>query len=68
MDDIQTQVEIARLQEKLSASDKALSLAEKLAAASTIAARAEERSKWGSLVSIIALAISIWLALHGGTH
>lgn len=64
MDD--TIVEIARLQEKLVASDKALSLAEKLAAASTIAARAEERSKWGSVISFIALAVSIWIALHGG--
>jgi hypothetical protein len=62
------EVQVARLEEKLVASDKALSLAEKLAAASTVAARAQERSQWSSLISIIALILSLWLALHGGTR
>jgi hypothetical protein len=63
--DMETQVEIARLQEKLAASDKALSLAEKLAAASTVAARAQERSQWSSLLAIISLLLSLWMAFHG---
>jgi hypothetical protein len=60
------EVQVARLEEKLAASDKALSLAEKLAAASTVAARAQERSQWSSLISIIAILLSLWVALHGG--
>jgi hypothetical protein len=59
------EVEIARLQERLSASDKALSLAEKLAAASTVAARAQERSQWSSIIAVLALLLSIYVVLHG---
>jgi hypothetical protein len=64
-DKFNLEVEIARLQEKLSASDKALSLAEKLAAASTVAARAAERSQWSSVVSIISLLVALWAVFHG---
>jgi hypothetical protein len=59
------EVQVARLEEKLAASDKALSLAEKLAAASTVAARAQERSQWSSIISVLALLVSLYLALHG---
>lgn len=58
-------VEIARLQEQVRASDKALSLAEKLAAAATVAARAQANSNWSSALAILAILISLWAAFHG---
>jgi hypothetical protein len=63
--EVKLEVQIARLEEKLAASDKALSLAEKLAAASTVAARAQERSQWSSIIAVLALIVSLYLALHG---
>jgi len=54
-----TEVQIARLQEKLAASDKALSLAEKLTAAATIAARAQANSNWSSVLAVLALLLSL---------
>lgn len=59
------EVQIARLEEQLKASDKALSLAEKLAAASTIAARAQANSNWGSLIAVLALVVAIAGFLRG---
>jgi hypothetical protein len=66
MPEVNLEVQVARLEEKLAASDKALSLAEKLAAASTVAARAQERSQWSSIMAVLALLVSLYLALRGG--
>lgn len=60
-----SRVEIARLQEQVKASDKALSLAEKLTAAATVAARAQVNSNWSSMIAILAMLVALWAAYHG---
>lgn len=60
-----SEVKIARLEEQVKASDKALSLAEKLTAAATVAARAQANSNWSSVIAILALLVALWSAYHG---
>ena len=65
MDDCNSQVEIARLQEQVKASATALALAEKLTAAATVAARAQANSNWSSIIAILALLVSLWAVYQG---
>ena len=58
-------VEIARLQEQVKASATALRLAEALTAASKVAERAQVFSNLSSVLSVIAILISLWFAFHG---
>ena len=68
MDDLEcnSRVEIARLQEQVKAAATALSLAEKLTAAATVAATAKANSNWSAVLAVIAILISLWAAYHGG--
>lgn len=59
-------IEVARLQEQVKASDKALSLAERLTAATILAAKAQVSSNWSLMASIVANLIALWAALHVG--
>lgn len=65
MNEDSSEVKIARLEERLEASDKALTLAQTINAASALAVSAHAKANSALIVSLIATVIALVIALFG---